>query len=349
VRRHYHVNPDETYLAGFSGGGRMACTIAFALPEYFGGVVAVCGTNPLNKTAYLRHRAEDRLAVALVTGEADFNRKELEDYMYPFFQDLGVHSRLWVVPKMGHAVPGPEVLAEVYDWLAQDLKRRQADAGAHPGLTVTPTEAPTPLRQATRQVETAEAELKDPQQTWRGAALLQGVVARWGTTEAGDRARKLLEQIQAEPKRVALLAEQGGSEERRLLTAQAKGLERFGDLRKALQAWNLLVKHYPETPEGEKAVAEAHRLANLPYLGVAFAGDKAAVAQVAPKGPAALAGLKPGDVVVRLDEAKVGSAAELRRALEAHRAGDKVMLEVQRDGKPVTLTVELGALPPADD
>ncbi|HKI38256.1 MAG TPA: hypothetical protein VKA46_40755 [Gemmataceae bacterium] len=46
VRRHYRIDPDQTYLTGFSGGGRMACTIAFALPEYFGGVAPVCGTNP---------------------------------------------------------------------------------------------------------------------------------------------------------------------------------------------------------------------------------------------------------------------------------------------------------------
>ena len=47
VRRGYKIDPDQTYLTGLSGGGRMACTIAFALPEYFGGVAPACGTNPL--------------------------------------------------------------------------------------------------------------------------------------------------------------------------------------------------------------------------------------------------------------------------------------------------------------
>ena len=41
----------------------MACTIAYALPEYFGGLIPVCGTNPLPRLTYLRHRAEDRLSV----------------------------------------------------------------------------------------------------------------------------------------------------------------------------------------------------------------------------------------------------------------------------------------------
>src|SRR5579871_85802 len=37
VRRRFAIDPDRTYLAGFSGGGRLACTIAFAMPEYCGG------------------------------------------------------------------------------------------------------------------------------------------------------------------------------------------------------------------------------------------------------------------------------------------------------------------------
>ena len=91
----------------------MACTIGFALPQYFGGVIAICGTNPLPKLDYLRHRVHDRLSVAFVTGANDFNRKENEDFMFPLFQDLSIRSRLWVVPKLGHGIPGPDVLAAV--------------------------------------------------------------------------------------------------------------------------------------------------------------------------------------------------------------------------------------------
>ena len=48
-RRTYPVDPDQTYLSGFSGGGRMACAIGFALPECFGGIAPVCGTNPVSR------------------------------------------------------------------------------------------------------------------------------------------------------------------------------------------------------------------------------------------------------------------------------------------------------------
>src|SRR6266480_1716891 len=56
VRRQYAIDPDLTYLTGFSGGGRMACAIGFALPEYFGGVIPLCGTNTIGAPTYLRHR-----------------------------------------------------------------------------------------------------------------------------------------------------------------------------------------------------------------------------------------------------------------------------------------------------
>jgi hypothetical protein len=345
VRRHYHVNPDETYLTGFSGGGRIACSIAFALPEYFGGVAPVCGTNPLHRLPYLGHRVADRLSVAFVTGANDFNRGENEDYMAPLFQDLGIRSKLWVVPALGHAMPSPAILKEVLDWLAADLKRRQVDAGAHPGLVTPAGEVLTPLRQATGLLETAEAELRQPDHTWRAAALLQGAVTRWGKTEAGEKARKLLDQIQGDPKRMELLAEQGGTEERRLLLAQARGFEKLGDYRRAMQAYQLLVRNHGDTPDGKKAAGELKRLAALPYLGVGFAAEGMRVTQVAPRGPADLAGVKVEDVIVKIGEAKIASLPELRRLLQEHKAGDKVTLEVQRGGKTATLEVELGTLP----
>jgi predicted esterase len=353
VRRQYRVDPDQTYLTGFSGGGRMACTIAFALPEYFGGVIPVCGTNLLNQLSYLRHRAQDRLSVAFVTGEKDFNRKENDEYMHPMFQELGIRSKLWVVPKLGHAVPGPDVLAEVHAWVADDLKRRQADAKARPGLAVGPDEVPTHVKQAARQVETAERELRQSERTWRGVALLQGVVARWDRTEAADKARKLLKEIEADPKRAQLLAEQGGTEERRTLTAQGKALERLGDQRRALKAWQELAKNHPDTPEGKKAAEEAKRLAAAlaatPYLGLSLMGETNKIAQVVAKSPADRAGVKPGDLLLKLEKMKIASLQDLRKALQDHKPGDKVMLEVKRGNEVLMLMVELGKMPAPGD
>jgi pimeloyl-ACP methyl ester carboxylesterase len=259
VRRKYRVDPDQCYLAGFSGGGRMACAIAFALPEYFGGVIAVCGTNPLPTHTYLRHHIQDRLSVAFVTGEKDFNRKENEEYMYPYFQELGIRSRLWV-PRVGHALPPTEVIAEVHAWLAQDRDRRHKDAQDRPLLRTAPDKTPTAAEQGEAFVETARAELKVPERTWRGVALLQGTAARWGKTAAGQQARRLLADVAKDEEMLQRAGRQGAEDEIRFLSAQAKALERFGLVSKAVEAWELLARNYPDTPVGQKAAAEVRRL-----------------------------------------------------------------------------------------
>jgi hypothetical protein len=348
ARRHYKIDPDRTYVTGFSGGGRLACTIGFALPEYFGGVVPVCGTNPLNNLDYLRLRVRDRLSVAFVTGVRDFNRRENEDFLYPMFQDLGIRSKLWIVPKLGHSLPGPEALSETVAWLEADRGRRRSDAKTYPGLATTPDEVLTDLRRAEHVLETAEAELSRPEHVYRGVALLQGIVARWGRTEPADKARQRLREIQNDPRLLRLLGEQGGAEERRTLTAQAKALERYGELSAALRAWEVLAENLAGTPEAEKASAEAKRLRaaleKTPVLGLVFENETTTVRSVTSGGPADKAGLRPGDKLLRLEDHKTATLAELRQALQDHKPGDRVTLEFERTGKKRVVTIEVGSL-----
>jgi hypothetical protein len=261
VRRRYRIDPDQTYVSGISGGGRMACTIAFNLPEWFGGVAPVCGTNPINEPpSYLRHRAQERLSVAFITGENDFNRKENEAYMYPWFEDLGIRTRLWVVPKMGHTMAPSTVLQEAYLWMAKDLPRRRADAKDYPGLAMTADKTPSGPEQAGSYLETAEAALKRPERVWRGVTLLQGVVIRWSKTEAGRKARERLKTLGSDPKLIDAVAEQGSRDEQKSLTAQAKALERFGLIDKAIEAWETLARNYRDNEIGKNAALQARRL-----------------------------------------------------------------------------------------
>ncbi len=260
IRRAYKIDPEQTYLTGFSGGGRMACAIGFALPEYFGGVIPVCGTNTISSTTYLRHRAEERLSVAFITGEKDTNRKENEDVMYPWLQEIGVRSKLWVVPKMGHAIPSGEVMAEVYAWVAEDLQRRRDDVKARPKLAVGPDDAPSGAEQAKRLLDTAAADLKQPARTWRGIALLQGVTQRWPKSAAAGEARALLKEVLKDEKLVERISDQGAEDEVKSISAQAKAMERFGNVPKAIEAWDLLAKNYEGTPIAAKALENIKRL-----------------------------------------------------------------------------------------
>ena len=66
--RRHAIDPTRTYAAGLGDGARLACALAFTLPEYIGGVGAIGGGAAPFLDDYLRHRAQDRLSVAVVSG-----------------------------------------------------------------------------------------------------------------------------------------------------------------------------------------------------------------------------------------------------------------------------------------
>jgi len=258
VRRKFPVDPDQTYLSGFSGGGRMACAIGFALPECFGGIAPVCGTNPVSRFAFLRHRAVDRLSLAFITGETDFNRKENEVYMQPWMEELGMRSKLWIVPKLAHQIPDSKVMAEVYAFLKADLKKRQDDGKSLPGLSF--REDQDEAKNAAAFLAEGVKQVDDQKRTWRGIATLQFVSQRWPKSEAAAQARERLQQIVKDEAILQRVAEQGDKDEQLSLTAQAKAFERFGRIAQAIQAWELLAQSQPGTAAAKHAEREISRL-----------------------------------------------------------------------------------------
>lgn len=56
---------------------------------------------------------------------------------------------------------------------------------------------------------------------------------------------------------------------------------------------------------------------------------------------AKVAGVRKGDVIIQVDQAKVGSVAELQEQIARHRPGDQVTLLVNRNGKDVVLPTVL--------
>jgi putative serine protease PepD len=94
-----------------------------------------------------------------------------------------------------------------------------------------------------------------------------------------------------------------------------------------------------------------------PYLGVSTttptSAAGAAIAEVTPGGPAAKAGLQPGstltgqggDVIVGIDGKTVDQPDDVSDFISAKRPGDRVKVEVLRDGRRQTVEVELGVRP----
>jgi len=72
----------------------------------------------------------------------------------------------------------------------------------------------------------------------------------------------------------------------------------------------------------------------------------AGVTQLTPGGPAAHAGLKPGDVIVGVNQISVTGSAQLSKALAQFKPGDKVTIKIiNGSGASHPVTVTLGQLP----
>jgi serine protease Do len=71
----------------------------------------------------------------------------------------------------------------------------------------------------------------------------------------------------------------------------------------------------------------------------------ALVAGVENEGPAAQAGLKPGDVIVSAEGKPINDPTQLTRAVGLHQPGSQVKVEVVREGKRLDVQVKLAQRP----
>ncbi|HRI52400.1 MAG TPA: Do family serine endopeptidase, partial [Pseudomonadota bacterium] len=98
-----------------------------------------------------------------------------------------------------------------------------------------------------------------------------------------------------------------------------------------------------------------------PYLGIsmqemhqdmakALGGpEKGALVQaLTPGGPAEKAGVKRGDIIVKVDSKAINNSRDVQRQVLQRRVGDAVALEVWRDGKLVSLSAKAAELPGDD-
>jgi putative serine protease PepD len=84
------------------------------------------------------------------------------------------------------------------------------------------------------------------------------------------------------------------------------------------------------------------------YLGVstqAASNGGATVGEVVAGGPAARAGLRQGDRILKVGDATIAEPDDVAAAVNARKPGDKVAVVVERGGDRRTLTVTLGAQP----
>jgi putative serine protease PepD len=81
-----------------------------------------------------------------------------------------------------------------------------------------------------------------------------------------------------------------------------------------------------------------------PYLGVqgSAGADECEVVRVTPDSPADEAGIKPGDVITKFDDATVANIGDLQEKVRSRRPGDEVTLVLRRGKQVLTVKVVIG-------
>jgi hypothetical protein len=140
VMERWHVDGRRVYVAGMSGGGKVATMLLGCCPELFAGCVPIVGTGwwravPAGEgmvwpavfgrpTKEARELVRSR-RVAPVTGREDFNYDPVVKFSREMEAD-GVEVKVFDVPGLGHEMPGAEVLGEAVRWVDEPWRAVRA-------------------------------------------------------------------------------------------------------------------------------------------------------------------------------------------------------------------------------
>jgi len=87
------------------------------------------------------------------------------------------------------------------------------------------------------------------------------------------------------------------------------------------------------------------------FLGIQFGAmeGEAKISGFADESPAEKAGLKEGDVIVKVKDKPIKEVSDLMEAMQNTKPGDKLSVTVKRDDKEKTFTITLGTRPKDND
>jgi predicted esterase len=128
------IDTNRVYVAGFSGGARIASYSSFLRPSLFSGVFSVCGVDFPRKVPRVKATKDDeygyfslgeeevaearkRVKFVLVTGSKDFRYGNIMDIYAGGFQKDGYTVKLIDVPGMDHAICSPKALRDGISFL----------------------------------------------------------------------------------------------------------------------------------------------------------------------------------------------------------------------------------------
>ncbi|NER09779.1 hypothetical protein SAMN06265375_101702 [Muriicola jejuensis] len=119
----YSIDKDRIYTAGFSGGSRLAATIA-VLSGAIQGVIA-CGAGFAKHPLYFPKKGE-RFSYAGIVGNKDMNYREMQRTV-SWLESMDISNELFVF-EGEHRWPPSEIIFRAFDWLQEELYRKGVEA-----------------------------------------------------------------------------------------------------------------------------------------------------------------------------------------------------------------------------
>lgn len=142
MMKRYRIDSSRVYVAGYSGGARMAGMLGFYQPDVFHGTIQNCGADFYRQVPtvyaaswvsttgrpYGTFQATDeeivqakRVRFVLVTGTNDFRRGNILDIFNGGFAKEGFKAKLFDVPGMQHTTCRGDILSAALDFIESDL------------------------------------------------------------------------------------------------------------------------------------------------------------------------------------------------------------------------------------
>ncbi len=135
----YKIDPQRVYVAGISGGARMASNLGFYQTDIFHATIQSCGSNfprevprvaavPLARDSGELYgvtqatdaeckNAREKMRFVIVTGPGDFRHGNLLDIYNGGFLKDGFKARLFDVPTMKHETCHANILLQALDFI----------------------------------------------------------------------------------------------------------------------------------------------------------------------------------------------------------------------------------------
>ncbi len=192
ARARFHIDDRRIYIAGMSGGAKVASILAMCFPDVFAGAVPIVGFAcystldqswaPHDRGYFAKPRGrlltlarENRMA--LMGGPPDFNYREMTERAARLEADGFANIRFFSYPDMGHAMPTSGRFLEALAWVDK-AARTELDAKA---------------AAATSALEAYLGEREQPSpRTDEDRVALTAILRDWPWTDAAWRALELL-------------------------------------------------------------------------------------------------------------------------------------------------------------